>query len=124
MVAGIPLDNLFQILSVRLNAERADGLALTINLNFRDAAPTVLAIENSVLHAFSDRQVADAKATLSINALNFKLLMVGQADAMNLMSEGELEIDGDASVLIQLAGLFDQFERRFPLVTPRPAWGE
>ena len=50
--------------------------------------------------------------------------MVGQADAMNLMSEGELEIDGDASVLIQLAGLFDQFERRFPLVTPRPAWGE
>ena len=122
MVAGIPLDNLFQILSVRLNAERADGLALTINLNFRDAAPTVLAIENSVLHAFSDRQVADAKATLSINALNFKLLMVGQVDAMNLMSEGELEIDGDASVLIQLAGLFDQFERRFPLVTPRPAW--
>jgi len=122
MVAGIPLDNLFQILSVRLNAERADGLALTINLNFRDAAPTVLAIENSVLHAFSDRQMADAKATLSINALNFKLLMVGQADAMNLMSAGELEIDGDASVLIQLAGLFDQFERRFPLVTPRPAW--
>ena len=119
MVAGIPLDNLFQILSVRLNAERADGLALTINLNFRDAAPTVLAIENSVLHAFSDRQMADAKATLSINALNFKLLMVGQADAMNLMSEGELEIDGDASRLLSLRDLFDQFVRRYPLVTPR-----
>lgn len=124
MVAGIPLDNLYQILAVRLNAERADGLTLTINLSFRDAEPTVLAIENSVLHAFSGRQANDADATLSISELNFKLLMVGQADAMSLMSDDELAIEGDANVLVQLAGLFDQFERRFPLVTPRPAWNQ
>ena len=68
------------------------------------------------------RQAEDAGATLSISELNFKLLMVGQKDAMTLMSDGELEIDGDAGALAQLAGLFDQFERRFPIVTPRPAW--
>ena len=47
---------------------------------------------------------------------------MGLSDAPTLMGEGKLAIDGDAGVLLALAGLFDQFERRFPIVTPRPDW--
>ena len=122
MVAGIPLDNLFQVMAVRLNPERADGLHLQINLAFTDADNMLLEIRNSVLHGFFDRQSDDASATLRISELNFKMLMVGQADAAALMEKGDLEIEGDAGALLQLAGLFDQFERRFPIVTPRPAF--
>jgi alkyl sulfatase BDS1-like metallo-beta-lactamase superfamily hydrolase len=75
-----------------------------------------------VLNAFSGRQSNDAAATLKVSQLNFKLLMAGQKAAANLLTDGELEIDGDAGALIQLSGLFDQFERRFPIVTPREPW--
>jgi len=122
MLASIPLDNLFQIFAVRLNAERAERLTLNINLSFTDASPYLLVIENAVLHAFADRSSDEAAATLTISEMNFKLLMSGQTDAASLISKNALKIDGDAEVLLQLNGLFDQFERRFPLVTPRPSW--
>ena len=122
MIAGIPLQNLYQILAVRLNASRADGITLHINLNFSDAEPALLSIENAVLHAFPGRQLKGATATLAMTELNFKLLMSGQKDAATLLTTEELQIDGDIGALAQLAGLFDQFERRFPLVTPRPNW--
>ena len=122
MAGAIPLANLYQIMSVRLNAQRADGLVLRINLNFSDSAPALLCIENSVLHVFEDRQASDATATMNISELNFKLLMAGQLDAGQLLEQGKLTISGDAGALAQLSGLFDQFERRFPLVTPRKAW--
>jgi alkyl sulfatase BDS1-like metallo-beta-lactamase superfamily hydrolase len=122
MAGSIPLANLYQIMAVRLNADRADGVTLKINLAFNDSEHTLLSIENSVLNAFSGRQSNDAAATLKVSQLNFKLLMAGQKAAANLLTDGELEIDGDAGALIQLSGLFDQFERRFPIVTPREPW--
>ena len=122
MVAAIPLENLFQVMSVRLNAERADGLVLKLNLAFTDAPPTLLVIANSVLHAFTDRHAKDAAATVRVSELDFKLLMSGQKDGAGLLAEGQLQIDGDAQALLQLAGLFDQFERRFPIMTPRKPW--
>jgi len=122
MASSIPLDNLYQIMAVRLNADRADGITLQINLAFSDSEHTLLSIDNSVLNTFCGRQSSDAAATLKISQLNFKLLMAGQKDAANLMTDGELEIDGDAGALLKLSGLFDQFERRFPIVTPRKPW--
>ena len=119
MVAGIPLESLFQILAVRLNADRADGVALNINLAFTDCEPALLAVENSVLHGFLGKQHPSPDASLKISELNFKLLISGQTDAAGLMDKGELVIAGDAGALAKFAGLLDQFERRFPLVTPR-----
>ena len=122
MAGSIPLDNLYQIMAVRLNADRADGIELQINLAFSDSEHTLLSIKNSVLNTFSGRQSDDAAATLKISQLNFKLLMAGQKDAATLITDGELKITGDAAALLQLSGLFDQFERRFPIVTPRKPW--
>ncbi len=122
MVAAIPLDNLYQIMAVRLNAQKADGVVLKLNLAFNDAEPTLLQIENSVLHAFTGRQSEQADATLHISELNFKLLMSQQKDGATLLSDGDLTIEGDAAALLSLSGMFDQFERRFPIVTPRKPW--
>ena len=120
--AAIPLEYLYQIMAVRLNAKKADGLILRINLNFTDSKPTLLWIENSVLHAFTGRRSDTAAATLTISELDFKLMMAGQKDGATLLAEGQLTIDGDTTALTQLASLFDQFARRFPIVTPREAW--
>jgi alkyl sulfatase BDS1-like metallo-beta-lactamase superfamily hydrolase len=122
MARAMPLENLFQTLAVRLNSAKVDGLILHINLDFTDTTSTLLSIENSVLHGFADRRHPDPTASLSISSLDFKRLMLRLADAPQLMQSGALSISGDAAALAQLGGLFDVFERRFPIVTPRPAW--
>lgn len=122
MAGSIPLENLYQIMAVRLNGQRADGVDLKINLAFTDSEAALLQINNAVLHVFTGKQHDEATATLKVSALNFKLLMASQKDAISLLESGELTIEGDVGALAQLAGLFDQFERRFPIVTPRAPW--
>ena len=116
------MKNLFDTMAVRLNGPRAAGKQLSINLNFSDIEPWHLLIENAVLHARQDRQASTAQATLGCQSLDFKRLMMGLTDAATLIQEGKLNIEGDAAVLLELGSLFDQFERRFPIVTPRPEW--
>ena len=61
-------------------------------------------------------------ATIRVSALDFKRLMLGLTEASTLVSSGALGLDGDLGALAQLGGLFDQFERRYPIMTPRPEW--
>ena len=49
-------------------------------------------------------------------------MMMGLTDAMQLLEEKKLEIEGDLTAMVTLRELFDQFERRFPIVTPRKPW--
>ena len=122
MAANIPLENLFQTMAVRLNAERVEGVVLTINVEFSDTEPVVLSIENSVLHARPGRRHDDADATIQTDSVSFKLLMAGATTAPELIAESKLRIDGNVMALAQLGGYFDRFERRYPLVTPRRDW--
>jgi alkyl sulfatase BDS1-like metallo-beta-lactamase superfamily hydrolase len=122
MARGMPLDNLFQTMAVRLNGPAAEGIRLALNLTFTDLEQRyLLSIDNSVLHAFAGRQSKEADAGLSLTALDFKRLMMGLTEAAELVQDGRLEITGDAGALARLGTLFDRFERRFPIVTPRPA---
>ena len=122
MAASIPLDNLFQTMAVRLNADRVAGVSLSINLDFSDAPPTLLTIDNSVLHAFVGQRSDTADAAVVTDSISFKLLMVGATTAAELMTTGKLSVSGEVMTLAQLGGYFDQFERRYPLVTPRKDW--
>jgi alkyl sulfatase BDS1-like metallo-beta-lactamase superfamily hydrolase len=121
MVRGIPLDNLFKAMAVRLNGPAAEDVRLALNLVFPDLGQRyLLTIENAVLHAFEGRQASAANATLTLESLDFKRLMMGLADGATLLTDRRLSVDGDLNALLSLTGLFDQFERRFPIVTPRP----
>lgn len=120
MALGIPLENIFKAMAVRLNGERAAVRSLAINLNFIDLPePWLLSIDNGVLHGFPDRTSKSADATLTLTSTDFKGLMVGLTDGISLIADGKLEIDGDADALLTLSGLFDDFRRRYPIVTPR-----
>ena len=122
MAKSMPLENLYQTMAVRLNGPNADGLVIHLNLDFTDSEPTLLSIENAVLHAFTGKQHQKPNATLRMSAVNFKFMMTGNTDAMKLLESGELEMSGDFEALGKFRELFDQFERRFPIVTPRKPW--
>ena len=122
IAAGMPIENFFQVLAVRLLPAAVAGRRIRLQLHFSDLdCSYLLVIENSVLNYFKDRLDDAADATLTLSALNFKRLLMGLSNAPQLITEGQLEIAGDPETLLGLKTLFDQFPRRYPLVTPRPA---
>jgi len=119
MALGIPLDNIFRAMAVRLNGSEADGILLKINLSFTDLEESwLLSIENAVLRATVNRSSDVADASLTLSSIDFKRLMTGLTDAATLVGEEKLQMDGDAGALVKLTTLFDQFPRRYPIVTP------
>jgi alkyl sulfatase BDS1-like metallo-beta-lactamase superfamily hydrolase len=120
MAQGIPLDNLFKAMAVRLNGPNAETARITLNFRFTDLDKNyLLQIDNAVMHAFPDRVADAADATLTMASLDFKRMMMGLTEAMTLISEEKLAVEGNAEALLALTTLFDQFERRYPIVTPR-----
>ncbi|MCJ7832914.1 MAG: SCP2 sterol-binding domain-containing protein, partial [Deltaproteobacteria bacterium] len=120
MVQGVPLENVFQALAVRLNGPKAEGKRLAFNLDFTDLEqPYLMTMENVVLNAFRNRQDSNPTAKLKLSSLDFKYLMTGLMTAADLISEGRLAVEGDLAMLLEFAGLFDQFNPFFPIVTPR-----
>ena len=115
----MPIENFFQTLAVRLLPPAADGLAVSILLKFTDLdANYLITIKNSVFNYFKNKeQVADT--TLTVSSADFKKLIMGLVDGPTLMTEDKLEIAGNIDVMLNFSLLFDQFPRRFPLVTPR-----
>lgn len=120
IVSGMPLENVFQALAIRLNGPKAEGKRFAFNIHFTDLGqPYLMTVENAVLNAFSNRRDPHPTATLTLSALDFKYLMTGLTRATDLMDAGKLAVDGDAAALIDFAGLLDQFNQHFPIVTPR-----
>ncbi len=123
MARGMPIENLFQAMAVRLNGPKADGKKLHFNLHFPDLATSYLmVIENAVLHAFENRETDVPSAELTLTSIDFKRMMLGLTTAVDLIADGNLALDGNLAALAELGNLFDQFPRRFPIVTPRPTF--
>ena len=120
IAAGMPIENFFQVLAVRLLPEAALNLELRIELVFTDLdCRYLLSIRNSVLNYFKDPANTEPQVSLTIASLDFKNLLMGATDAATLLGKEQMTIEGDASKLLSLRDLFDQFVRRYPLVTPR-----
>jgi len=120
LIQGMPLENIFQALAVRLNGPKAEGKRYTFNLNFSDLdTPWIMSVENSVFNAFCNKQDANPTATLNMSSLDFKLMMTGHIKAIDLMSDNRLTLDGDVEKLVEFSELIDKFNQNFPIVTPR-----
>jgi len=120
MVRAMPLENLFQALAVRLNGPRAGGKQFKFNIFFKDIEQSYLmSVKNAVLIFFHGRQDPNPTAEMRVSSLDFKRMMTGLADPAGLMADDSLELEGDIAMLAEFAGLLDQFNQRFTIVTPR-----
>jgi alkyl sulfatase BDS1-like metallo-beta-lactamase superfamily hydrolase len=124
MVSGMPLENVFQALAVRLNGPKAAGKRFAFNINFTDFdTPWLMTVENAVLNSFPGRQDPQPTTTLTLSQMDFKLLMTGLSPATDLMASGRLKLEGDMESLADFSGLLDQFNQHFPIVTSRKIQG-
>ena len=118
-ILQVPLIDFMKLLSVSLDAEKAAGERLKINVLFRDLDQNfVLTIRNSVMH-YSELpydESADASVILT-RELFFQVLMK-QVGIASLLTSDDLEVEGSALKLIKFFSLLGESNDNFNIVLP------
>jgi len=120
MIRALPNEMFLDFLGVRLNAGKAAGKRLVLNLVFPDTKETfVLTLGNAVLTHRANSQQKGADATLTARTGVLAALAAGKVTPQQAMASGALVVKGSEAALPELLALLDTFDPWFDLVTPR-----
>ena len=118
MLNQTPIERFLEAMAASLNATKADGKKLKINLVFSDTRKSfVLRLENSVLHHAQKAPEKDANATLTLTQPFFLKMVLGQAGGKDLLLSDQTKIDGSTLELATFFSLLDKAPGNFPIVT-------
>jgi alkyl sulfatase BDS1-like metallo-beta-lactamase superfamily hydrolase len=117
-ILAMPIDILFDFAAVHIIGDRSARADLRIGFAFTDLDETwTMWVRRGVLNA---RRGVSPGAQLTV--FGPKAALVGvvlqPAAAGQLAQAGKIKLDGDPSVLATLAGLMDEFDPDFNIVTP------
>ncbi|WP_329209435.1 MBL fold metallo-hydrolase [Streptomyces sp. NBC_00683] len=118
MVLAMPFDILFDYAAVHVIGEKAAHADVRIDFVFTDKGETwTMWVKNGVLNARSG-----ASKNPQVTVSGPKEAVVGAvlqpAAAAKLAEAGRITLDGDTSALDAYAGLLDEFDPNFAIVTP------
>jgi alkyl sulfatase BDS1-like metallo-beta-lactamase superfamily hydrolase len=114
------VEQIFDLLGVRLNGEKAEGRRIVINWVFPDLArPYVLNLENCALTYLAGRRSERADVTVTLDRATLDRLILRELPIPEAIQSGSVRIDGDPAKLAELFGLLDQFALMFEVVEPK-----
>ncbi|MEV0549383.1 alkyl sulfatase dimerization domain-containing protein [Nocardia salmonicida] len=117
-ILAMPIDILFDFVSVHIIGEKAAHADLRIDLDFTDAAEQwTMWIRRGVLNA---RRGKSGQAQLTVAGPKpFLVSVLLDPDSAAKLAEGvKITLDGDTTVLDTYGSLLDEFDPAFPIVTP------
>ena len=118
-LAALSLDNFFDLLGVRLNGPRAEGKTMLINWNFTDVGEQyALNLENSAL-TYTHGLAEGAQASLTLTRATLDSIVLKQTTFAAAAASGQIAVAGDPGKVIELLGLFDDFDPMFEIVAPK-----
>jgi len=118
IIRGMTPGMLFDYLAVRLNAEKAEGKELVINVRFTDLEQDyALTVKNSVLN-YKAKATDKADVSLTISKADLDDIQLGLATLEEQVANGKLKIEGRKEVFTEFLGLLDTFEFWFEVVAP------
>lgn len=118
-LAAMDTGLLFDYLGVRLNAGKAEGEDLSINLVLPDRNEQyLLELKNSHLNNIKGVQSENAGQTVTIDRADLNRLLLKEVSPVRLVFEGKLKSSGNPLLLAKLFGMLDDFEFWFDIVTP------
>lgn len=116
---ALPVEQLLDSLSVRLNGPKAGAREIALNLHFTDTGEHyLLTVENAVLHHVRDKTAAHADASIAITRLALVDLLVGEKTLQDLVAAKAAKVEGDGGALTDLVALLDVFDFWFEIVMP------
>ncbi|MAR73045.1 MAG: hypothetical protein CME78_12560 [Halomonas sp.] len=118
MIAALPIEQVFDLLAVRLNGPAAEGLSLAIDWHFSDSDRHYrLNLANAVLRHRQDATGDDADLSLTLDREVLNRVLLGQASLGDEIAAGNITTTGDVATLQTLFSLMDSFTPTFPIAT-------
>lgn len=118
MLTQTPIERFLEAMAASLNAPKAEGKKLKINLVFSDTQQSfVLSLDNSVLHHVKARPDQNANATLTLTKPFFIKMVLGQAGAKDLLLSDQTKIEGSTIDLALFFSMLDKAPGNFSIVT-------
>jgi alkyl sulfatase BDS1-like metallo-beta-lactamase superfamily hydrolase len=119
IVLALTPEMLFDLLAVRLNGPDAADEDISLNLSFTDSGRDFsVRVARGVLNYRADSLAEEADISLVISRPDFIGLLSRTVTLRGLIGEDRVAVEGNPLTFATFAGLFDQFEFWFPIVTP------
>jgi alkyl sulfatase BDS1-like metallo-beta-lactamase superfamily hydrolase len=119
MIRHAPLARFLDAMAVRLNAPKAEGKEMVVNLFFTDLDTNhVLELKNSVLRHYQRGPDPDANVTLRITHDTYLRMVTGRVGIKDTLFSDDLRIEGSRLDLVGFFRLFDKPDGTFNVVLP------
>jgi alkyl sulfatase BDS1-like metallo-beta-lactamase superfamily hydrolase len=123
MIRAMTIEQVFDVLSVRVMSEKIGGLSHCVNWTFTDMVGTrdhqwVLGLSNRTMFSVQGRHDASAQATITISRELLLEIIAQVTTFVDELSAGTITIEGDAAALLNIFGNLDTFATGFAIVEP------
>jgi alkyl sulfatase BDS1-like metallo-beta-lactamase superfamily hydrolase len=123
LIRAMTIEQVFDVLSVRVMSEKIGGLSHCVNWTFTDMAGTpdhqwVLGLSNRTMYYVPGRHDGAAEATITISRELLLEIIAQVSTFMDELAAGTVTIEGDAAALLNIFGNLDTFATGFAIVEP------
>lgn len=116
---AVPIDLFFDLIAVRMNGPKAEGVTMTLNFILPDADEKVgVSVDNCVLNYTNGKLLEDVDASVTVNRTHWNELAAGLVSLEDLLNDGRMNVDGEGSKIKDLFALLDDFAIFFNIVEP------
>ncbi|MEB3199309.1 MAG: alkyl sulfatase dimerization domain-containing protein [Synechococcaceae cyanobacterium] len=116
-VRAMSTDMLLDFLGIRLDSQRAAGMAFVVNLSTPDNGEQyIVELSNSTLTNCKGFHSSTADLSIDIKRSDLELIMSGLSTFQALVAEGRVRLEGDASIIQQLQDVMVQFSADFEIM--------
>jgi alkyl sulfatase BDS1-like metallo-beta-lactamase superfamily hydrolase len=117
IVRAMSTELFLNFLGIRMDSRKAEGMRFTMNLITPDNGEKfIVELENATLTNIKGFQATKPDLTLTINRSDLEKAMTKQKTLDAQIADGTAKVEGDASILKQLASTMVDFDPRFEIL--------
>jgi alkyl sulfatase BDS1-like metallo-beta-lactamase superfamily hydrolase len=117
VIRAMSTELFLNFLAIRMNSRKAEGMRFTLNLATPDNGETfIVELENATLTNIKGFQAEKPDLTLTINRSDLEQTMMGAKTLEAQIADGTAKLEGDATILKQLAATMVDFDPRFEIL--------
>ena len=117
VVRAMSTELFLNFLGIRMDSRKAEGMRFTMNLVTPDNGEKfIVELENATLTNIKGFQAEKPTLTLTINRTDLEQTMMGVKTLEAQIADRTAKVEGDASVLQQLASTMVEFDPRFEIM--------
>ncbi len=117
VIRAMSTELFLNFLGIRMDSRKAEGMRFTINLITPDNGEKFLIeLDNATLTNIEGYTAEKPDLTLTINRADLEMTMMGAKTLEAQIADGTAVVDGDVSILKQLASTMVEFDPRFEIM--------